>query len=256
MPTPTTQAAIRDRIRTVTRQPNPNGFISDTEINRLIAEAAHELYDLLVDTRGAPYYSTEYGFNTVPGQRRYMLPDEFYRLVAIIVSDTPGATGVWDGTQKTPGAVYRELPRLVTADWAALESIPGDNVLQLRYMLAGRGNAGTSSQRAQIDLYPTPARVFDVRILYLPVLDLSNDLNLNEPVFDGVNGWYDFIIYSVASVIAGMQEESNDLWLRKVETIRERVKRIAPTRDRAQPGQVADRWGVRDPALDVVRYRR
>jgi len=245
MPTSITQAGLRSRIRTVVRQPNPNGFISDTEINRLIHEAAYELYDLLIEARGAHYFSTEYGFNTVVGQRRYQLPDDFYKLAAILVSDTPGTPGGGGGsTVKAPGAIYRELSRLNLEEWGALESLEqGDSSLVLKYHLTGVGNAGTSSHKAQIALYPTPTRVFEVRMLYIPNLDLSNDSILGEPVYEGVNGWYDFIIYSVASVIAGMQEESNDLWIRKVETIKDRIKRLAPNRDRSQVTQVADRWG-------------
>lgn len=254
MPSPVTQAALRARVRTVVRQPNSNGFISDLEINRLLNEAAYELYDLLISARGELYYTTEHAFNTVAGQRRYALPSAFYRLVGVTISQNAGGGVRGSGVNPPYPAEWRELSRMHTSEWALQDSIPGE-VYNIKYNLTGTGNAGTNSQKAEIALYPLPAGVYCIQIQYIPVLDLSPDGITSEPVYDGINGWEDYIVYSVASVIANMQEESNDLWLAKKAEIKQRIQRLAPTRDRVSPLAVADRWSE-DSVFPHLRRRR
>ena len=261
MPSPVIQAALRARIRTLVRQPNPNGFISDLEINRLINESAYELYDLLIASRGDAYYSVEWAFNTDPGRRRYLLPANFYRLSAIILSSTPGndlggasPLGVGERTVTPPssGAIWCPLPRINYADWAKQENLSGaggnffsppffENTTTLKYNLTGRGNAGTNTQVAEIAIFPAPQGVYCINLIYIPTLDLSNDPLTQEPVYDGINGWEDFIVYSVASTIADMQEESNSLFLSKRKSIMQRIQQLAPGKDQASNAKVSDR---------------
>lgn len=253
MPSPVTQAALRARVRTVVRQPNPNGFLSDLELNRLLNEAAYELYDLLIESRGELYYTTEHAFNTVAGQRRYTLPSAFYRLVGVTLSQNAGSGVRGSGVNPPYPAEWRELRRMNPAEWAYQDSLPGQ-YHNLKYTLTGTGNAGTSTQKAEIALYPLPAGVYCVQLQYIPVLDLSPDGITTEPVYDGINGWEDYIVYSVASVVANMQEESNDLWMNKKAEIKQRIQKLAFTRDRSQPVQVADRWSPLDIYSDWRRW--
>lgn len=252
MPSTVTQSALRARIRTVVRQPNAAGFISDTELNRLINEEAYALYDLLIQARGELYYTKEFAFNTVVQQRRYVLPLSFYRLVGIVITEGGGTPPLeiplYGAPEVTPpvSAHWAELRVMHPADWAKQDSSYGCNYMGLRYNLTGTGNAGTSLQNAELALYPVPSAVHCINIRYIPVLDLSGDPIDGEPVYDGINGWEEYIVYSVASTVAGMQEESNDLWLRKKGEIEARIRALAFNRDRSQPMQVADRWGAYD----------
>lgn len=260
MPSPVTQSALRARVRTVVRQPNANGFISDTELNRLLNEAAYELYDLLIAARGELYYTTEWAFNTVVGQRRYVLPTKFYRLVGINITSQPGVPSeevpLLEAPQVTPpvNAVWLELPRMSMAEWHRQDSLYGSTYSILKYTLTGMGNNGTNQQKAEIALYPVPSGIYCINLMYIPVLDLSGAPVSAEPVYDGINGWEDYIVYSVASVVAGMQEDSNDLWLAKKAELKKRIEALAPTRDRVQPVQVADRWD--DAPWDEYPWRR
>ncbi len=242
------------------RQPNANGFISDLELNRLIHEAAYALYDLLVQARGELYYSTEWAFNT-DTRRRYTLPANFYRLSAITICDTAGVpigppplTGEHEVTPP-PSAIWFPIPRMNPADLAKQENLAtggAQNCRVLAYSLTGRGNAGTSTQLAQLALYPKPQGSFCINLLYIPTLDLSSDSVTTEPVFDGINGWEEYIVYSVASTVAEMQEESNGMWLRKRQEVEARIARLAPNRDRAGTMQVADTWHGLDTVEDTL----
>lgn len=260
MPSTVSQSALRTRIRTVVRQPNVNGFISDAEVNRLINDAAYELYDLLIAARGELYYTIEWAFNTDPNRRRYILPTRFYRLVGANITQQAGVSTGEVPLSSEPevvvpaNAAWVELPRMNLAEWSKQDSLYGCSYSRLKYTLTGLGNNSGNIQKAELALYPVPSSIHCINLLYIPVLDLSNAPASGEPVYDGVNGWEDYIVYSVASVIAGMQEESNDLWLAKKAELRDRIKTLAPTRDRVQPTQVADRWD--DSPWDEYPWRR
>ncbi len=253
MPATVTQSSLRGRIRTVVRQPNSSGFISDNELNILINDAAYTLYDLLIQARGELYYSKEWAFNTVVDKRLYTLPTTFYRLIGVVISPTPGALVTVEGevpltlgaeNEVTParGSQWIELRVMHPANWALQDSRYGGGYTALQYSLTGRGNEGSNLQRAQLALYPVPSGIYCINMRYIPTLDLSNDSITGAPVYDGINGWEEHIVYSVASTVAAMQEDSNDLWLRKKAEIEARIKALAFNRDRSQPMQVADRW--------------
>lgn len=231
---------LRTRIRTVTRQPNSSGFISDTEIDTLIAEGATELYDLLVRARGAEYYSTQYAFNTTAGtaDTDYLLPADFYRLVALAISDTPGTEG--DSVTAPVGAQWHEPQRFNAASLAAQSSLRPTHPLDLRYTLTGTQSQSIEVQgSAKIRFYPAPEHVWCVRIVYLPTIyaDGAGD------AYDAINGWESYIVYRAAGVIAAMQEEDPGAWMAQQAAMRERIAALGGDRDRAVPQQVADRRG-------------
>lgn len=236
------QASLRARVRTAVRQPNANGFISDAEINTLIQEGAYELYDLLVAARGADYYSTRWGSNTAPGGKEIALPADFYRLTSIMITDTPGS-----GAGVTPPVSQNwvEVQRMKSAEYAIQESYDGSNYLWIKYALAGAQNGGTGVITETIRLFPTPQRAWNIQVIYLPRLDLSNDPVSGEPIYNGVDGWEAYIVAHAAATIAAMQEDDPGFWLAKKAEIKDRIAGLAPSRDMSQPEQVSDRWSDR-----------
>ena len=256
MPVAVTRSSLRGRIRTRCRQPNPSGFISDEEINELIAEGAYELYDLLVRARGAEYYSTVYHFNTSVGGvdnpevlSEYTLPSDFYRLVAIAISDTAGTVEAtaFEGlftTVPPEGAQWYEPLRFKAADFATQKSRVVTHPLDVRYALTGLQDSAQlfAETSALLRFYPAPLADWCVGLVYLPVLSIDED-EATEINFDGINGWETFIVAHACATIAGMQEEDAGLWLAQKAEVRERVAALGSDRDRAVPIQVADRRG-------------
>lgn len=232
---------LRTRIRTVTRQGNTSGFISDDEINSLIAEGATELYDLLIRARGADYYSTIDVFNTTAGtaDTDYDLPADFYRLEALAISETAG-TG--SGPTTAPvGAQWHEPRRFRAADLAVQSSLRPTHPLDLRYALTGSQSQSIEVQgNAKIRFYPAPEHEWCVRIVYLPTIYADGEAD----AYDAINGWESYIVYRAAAIIAAMQEEDPGAWLMQQSAMRERIAALAPSRDRAVPTQVADRRGA------------
>lgn len=239
MPTAVSQASLRSRIRTAVRQPNTNGFISDSEINEIITEGVYELYDLLIEARGSAYYITDVGFNTVAGTMEYSLPQRFYRLVSIMVCDVPGASG---GTVRASSRHWVEIPRMNQADTAKLLNWDSGRHVDMQYILSGRQQEGLSLPIAQIRFLPIPTGAWNVWVSYLPTLDTSNDPITSAPLYDGINGWESYVVAHACAHIAAMQEESPAFWAAKKAEIKQRISKLAPGRDQARPAQVADRW--------------
>lgn len=242
MPVQVSQASLVARVRTAVRQPNANGFISDAEIVVLVQEGAYRLYDLLIAARGEHYYATEWGVNTIVGEKRYALPNNFYRLVSLMVSETPGGSPA--GLVQPTGATWFEVRRMNPGDWAAQESLSGDSIHSLQYALTGKQHEATTQQLAELGLYPAPRAVWNVRVIYLPTLDLSNEASSGAPIYDGINGWESYIVAHAAAKICAMQEDSTvTFWLQEKADVEARIRGLASDRDGHQPMQVRDaRW--------------
>lgn len=223
------------KVRTRCRQPNASGFVSDDEIYKLLLEGAYELYNALIEARGAEYYSTVYDFNTDASYavRDYALPSDFFRLVALAMSETASAG---------QGATWLEPRRFVSADLAAQETRLPVSPLDLRYALTGaQGNSSEVASSAQIRFYPPPQHVWSVRVVYLPTLLQPGDGVGNT--FDGVNGWDTFLVAHACATVAAMQEEDPGFWLAQKTEVSRQVAALGADRDRAVPLQVADRRG-------------
>jgi hypothetical protein len=242
MPAPVTRSGLRTRVRTLMRQPNTAGFISNTELDTLIDESAAALYDLLVAARGADYFSTVLAFNTAAGTDEYTLPNDFYQLLSIAISDQPG-TGNNAALSTVPTSGWVEPRRFQSAELAQLRNTTGDRPAKLRYALAGAQQlSGDPTPRARIRFYPTPAGQFACQIVYLPIH--TGNSSGGDVTYDAINGWESYIVGTVCARLAAMQEEDQRPWLQMAAEARDRIAGLANSRDQAQPEQVADRRGA------------
>lgn len=241
MPSIVQASELRTSIRTKARQLNPNGFASDSDLDALIAEGAYELYNLLVRARGPEYFSEQWATNTTTGaaDTDYVLPADFFQLVAIAMSDTPGTV---DGDTVTipVGAQWVEPDRFHPADLAGQLSRrpahPGD----LRYSLTGTQTQSIEVRgSACLRFYPAPEHVWCVRLVYLPILAFDGQ----GEALDTVDGWQSYIVAHAVADLAAQQEMDPSYWLGKKAEAREMVTALAPRRDRAKALQVADRRG-------------
>jgi len=242
MPVAVTIDALRDRVRTATRQPNVNGFISNQELDRIILEGAYSLYNLLIAARGEHYYVVEWGSNTVPGGKRMILPDNFYRLVSVMISEKPGPNA---GLTQPQGALWYEIPRMHPQDWASQESLPGTDIRSLKYAVEGETHGNTPTAVASIALYPAPQAVWNLRVRYLPTLDLT--AYNGSIIFDGVNGFDAYVVAYAAETVCAMQEDSTAaFWNAKKAALEAQIRGLASDRDGATAAVVKDvRWGTR-----------
>lgn len=237
-----TTASLRDRVRDRVVQPNTSGFVSDTQLDRLVSEGAYEFYDLLIKARAADYVSKIHAFNTASSLREYPLPLDFYRLTSISISETAGTP---DPFGSSPGsavtaptdAYWYEPERFQAARLAERESVTPARPLDLHYAITGTFDYSLGVGRDLIRFHPAPRATWCVQIVYLPVLDLSGE----APGLNGVNGWESYIVAHVAATVAGMQEDDPGLWLAQKAEIKDRVIGLAGDRDAARPMQVQDR---------------
>lgn len=240
---------LRTRIRKAAEQTNTSGKFSDDDINALIAEGATELYDLLIKARGAEYYSTQYLFNTTAGHEDsdYLLPADFYRLVAIAVSETAAVGGALPR-----GASWTEPQRFVSADLAQQLSRTVARPSDLRYALSGTQSQSIEVQgSAVLRFYPAPEHVWCVRIVYLPTIYDAGEAD----ALDVVNGWGTFVVAHAVADMSAQQEEEAAFWLAKKEGVARRIQALAGDRDRAVPIQVADRRGMLRGSRTLPRMR-
>lgn len=256
METTVRRSEIADRVRTAARQANVNGFISDTELNRLITEGAYELYDLLIAARGAEYYSTVYGFATEADVSDYDLPDDFYQLHAIALNDTAPTVVTVDSRAVTtyPTSGWREPPRFRPSDlWTKLNS-RGDAVAHLAYSTTGQqADYAATVPQARIRFYPTPTKVFSVKIVYLPVCMHVVQVSPTDVYYDGINGWDTFVVAHCVAELAAMQERDPSFYLSKKAEQAARIAKLAGDRDEAQPAHIANR---RRDATDLLSRQR
>jgi hypothetical protein len=252
MPGPALAPDLIARVRTRINQPNANGFVSDQEILDLLIEGASELYDLLVHARGEHYYAVEWNENTIPGERRMELPEDFYRLIALSASETPGGLRETGGGVEAPtGATWLDIERLNYRELALHDSRRGTSLLDLRYAVSGTTHKSTASARAELFFAPIPRAVWCIKVLYLPVLDLSLyfDGSTSINVFDGINGWDTFLVAHACATLAAVQEESPAVWVAQKAEVQRRVERLAADRDQHAPIQVADARALRQRTL-------
>lgn len=262
METTVGRSEIVNRVRTAARQTNVSGFVSDTELNRLVTEGAYQLYDLLIAARGAEYYSTVYSFVTEDGTSDYDLPDDFYQLHAIALNDsaptsaTGGSGGEGEGRSDAdyPTSGWREPPRFRPSDYANKLNVRGDAAANLAYTTTGQQSDNSIAiSQARIRFYPTPAKVFSVKIVYLPVCMHVVQISPADVYYDGINGWEAFIVAHCVAELAAMQEQDPSFWLSKKAEHEARIAKLAGDRDEAQPAHIANR---RRDATDLLSRQR
>lgn len=91
----TSLAELRAAIRQRADQPITNGLVTEAELDSYIRASAAELYDVLVQKFGAEYFSAEYPFTTDGTSDRYALPADFYKLLGVDISMSPGVSNSW-----------------------------------------------------------------------------------------------------------------------------------------------------------------
>ncbi len=202
------------------------------EVARYINASIQALFDLLIEVQGEEWFLKSDTFSTVAGTSEYSIAvtdDDFYLLRGVD----------WEsGDYKVPMRPYNFLERHDDdISWSTFRTPWGG--VPLRYRLFGELDASnpTTGYTHKIRLTPEPDSAETVRLWYIPhppVLDSASD------VFDGFNGWEEFVVVDAA--IKLLQKEESDtqpLELRKGR-IEQRIRSLAPLHDKGASEVIAD----------------
>lgn len=203
-----------------------SGTVDSTHVNAaerldLLNQAIASLWDRLT-TVAPTRYMTPTTITAVAGQREYTLPADFMALVGVSYVQGDDVVPLKPFSYNERGVGLLEHP---TGPY------PGQFV---RFDVLYQGATGTAT-RLVFDDDPTGTYRADY-VPTAPTLVLTTDL------FDGINGWEDEAVYSVAIELAiAEQSDTSDLRANR-EEIRQRIAKLAPRRVIGHPKQVASTW--------------
>ena len=232
------------------------GPVSTAEATERMKSAIAQLYDRLVHARGQDYYRSTRELNTIAGQANYAMPDDFYKILAVlgnrsaVLSTTgPGySAGVFQsGTDSGDQEGWTLLRPFDVVELAGLFGRPASVPSETRYRLRGiQETSGTSEAQTgsdTLELRPVPRSSFTLRLEYLPLAyttpDGSGDLLVN-----GINGFEDWCIFKVA-IYCAQKEQSDTKDLREEFAAQEeRIASMARSRDLGSPEKIVDSAGI------------
>lgn len=221
-----------------------NNFVTLTEWNSYINQAAFELYDLLVTLYEDYYLASPVTFQTVGGTNTYTLPNG-----SATFKDSTGATVVAPALYKLIG-VDLGLASSSNA-WVTVKKF--DFIQRNRFVFPnlsstymGVFNLQYRMMGDNLQFIPTPAGAQYIRLWYIPRM---NQLVQDTDILDGVSGWTEYVVID-AAIRALRKEESDtsELQLEKQAMI-DRIQSSAMNRDAGQPDKISDtrnwteRWG-------------
>lgn len=216
MSSPRTFLQMRTRARQLADMEGSE-FVSETELKDIVNEQIAELWDILIEARGEEYARKEFPvFKTVVGQRQYLLPADYYRLTNVAAGD---------------GSLVRSLRRFEDRELGVLINIEsgggGWDIYRTMYAVI----------KDKLELRPVPQTAFDVHLHYLSKAPTLID-DLDE--FDGINGWEKWVEVSSAIVMLEKEESDSSSLQMQLARVEARIRKLAPTRDQANPPRILD----------------
>lgn len=183
---------------------------TDAEIRRRLNSALRLVYTKLVRARGAQYFRASSSISTVAGTAEYALPAAMMQLVGVELLRST--------SDRVPLTEIQEPERY---EW---ENVTGAQE-PARYQLRGQS----------IALLPTPASARTVNLYYVPsFVPLAN---LTD-TFDGVCGWEEAAIWTVAAEMIQKDGEDPSYALSRAGQWSEEIDELAEQRDAARPMRV------------------
>lgn len=215
MPASRNLTYLRSRCRELADSDATTAFVDNTELDRSINSALRRLYDLLIESRGQGYYERRATITTASGQADYVLPDDFYALLGVVVQDgtTYHDMGTWE--QHELAAALRR------------QAVGGVTAAHLRYRL-GQGNV--------LEVRPQPSDTYTLHVSYIPTM--PEIVEATDDIYDGVNGWEEWACLTVAVGI--LDKEESDSGPRRMEraAIEAQIRALAPQRDAGNPVRI------------------
>jgi hypothetical protein len=189
-------------------------FVEDPELTSIVNSHVQALYDLLIEVRGQPYYATDHTETTEVDKEEYPLPTDFYQL--------SGAPVIYDGSNYYQMKTWEENERA-----RLLGRNVGHSIEQMRYRILANN----------ISLLPIPNSILTLTIRYIPTFQYLVD---NGDTFDGINGWEKWVeLNSGIEMMNKGQRDSAALQVQLAQ-VDARIRRLAPSRDAANPPRIVD----------------
>jgi len=197
------------------RSSGVNAFIKDLQLNKLVNLALAELYDDLVNARGAEYYELEdTSIVTVSGTASYDLPSDYYRLLSLHLQ--------W-GTDE-----LEEMHKLGSLN---------DRHLYTRISWQRWTRKAYHEHGKTLEFFPTPTGPATVVLRYVPAFQ---DLTTDASTFDGVNGWERVVALRVAVEIRMIQKLPYGDLMSLYQQERDRIQALAADRVVGEPAKIRD----------------
>lgn len=234
-----TRAELREEVRQRADMVNSD-FVTDAEINRYLNESISELYDMLISAKGQEWYIKSIDFSTVAGVSDYDIleTDNFYLLLGVDAHP--------DTTNATPLRPYMLDERHDVTDLHNLAR--AGEIPLMRYRLSGTVDTTTGVYKHRISFSPTPGAVVPIRLLCIPhAPELDNDTD----VWDGFNGWEEYVVVDSAIKCLEKEESSTVALERRKERLIGRIEGLASAHDDGFPERVTDVTGRLRYRFDV-----
>lgn len=209
-----TREELRERAREEADQEN-SGFVSDAALNRHLESAARQLMDLLVTKTSEDHYTNPIPtpFTLAEGVAEYTVPTDLYKV---------------RGVDFNFGDGFTPLSQFEFADRGRLSGYPGSRLacpVQYRYF------------RNKLIFLPAEFAAGNYQLWYIPLFEgFAND----AAVFDGENGWEEFIVLEAAIRCIGKEESDTSELVRRKRDLRLDIIAAAQVRDYSDGGGIQD----------------
>lgn len=200
------------------------GDITDAQIQRLCDQGAAALYDLVLEWQGQEHFATTFAFNTVAQQSLYILPADFYQLLAVRIQ----IDGFWRSQEpinRVDADIYLNTSTL------AYPYVPG---YRLQGLQSGVGQVPVD----QIEMLPVPQGVYPVQLEYVP--NVSTFVSLGDVAYFFDNGWEEWVTADVVAKLLAREESDPSFWLGERANAEARIRALAGSRDRSRPERIID----------------
>lgn len=200
-----------------------------SEVNEYINQGIAELYDLLVSARGAGFYEKTVYIVTDGLNTNFSLPQDFYQLVMFQVNLGFGGINPMQGDTNIALEQFmmHERPELSS-------STPGWAGQPFRYRVHGGDPSqpnqvqGTIQTGYTVEFLPFPAANVRVQCFYVP--SCPRLVNEND-VFDGINGWEEYVIFYAAMLMRYKDDLPADHMVAMLDRLKSRIMGLASHRD-------------------------
>lgn len=192
-----------------------SNFVSTSELNSWINQAADCLYDLIV-SRYEDYYTTSFNFTISSPNDGYTLPTSVYKI--------------------------RGLDFQISGDWVTLHTFTFEERnhgnRQINRALLGLTNIKYKWIGSSIKIIPGDQAAGTYRCWYIPdFVDLSND---NSTLSSDLDRWKEYIIADVAIKCLVKEESDPSAIMAEKAELERRVLNMAQNRDAGAPERVQD----------------
>lgn len=192
---------------------------TNQELISMINASYKEYYDLIVQKFADMYYvATPYEFQTETNERRYDLPDDFYKALGLDIAQA-GSAANWVSLKNT---------NFINRNFYSQNFAPNQGWLQsIEYTFVGN----------TIMFTPPPGGVQTFRLWYNPK---PNQLALDTDIVECYSGWEEYIICDVAIKMLQKEESDVSVFGAQKNAMLQRIEAAAENRDAGQAYHVSD----------------